>query len=244
MNNKEIGLGPLTLLSVGAIICLCIFGCTVATTNLVSNASVEQGQGSIDKVGRLEIGGIVIIVRPDNHIYIGTKEGVIVPSSGVEKVSKDYRFSPFYYKNTSLDTRDPFMVEVLVSTGDHEATFSPMGLMLQSEKGNKSYPLSFYKLAPTYSTTTNLSPVIPLCRHPEKKMMYRDYPISQYQHQSREPLHLTKNQLYCFAVQFDTPPVDPRSVFKITVNDLHVDGQKLSVPVITYLPSTYTEKLH
>ena len=231
-------------LSVGAIISSWICSCAVVTTNLVSNASIEQNQGYIDKVGRLEIGGIVIIVRPDNHIYTGTEEGIIVPSAGAQKISKDYRFSPFYYKNTSLDTHDPFIVEVLISTGDHETTFSPMGLMLQSEKGKKSYPLSFYKLAPTYSTTTHLNPVTPLCRHPLKKMMYRDYPISQYQDQSHEPLHLTKGKLYCFAVQFDIPPMDPRSVFTITVSDLLVDGKKLAVPVIAYLPGTYTEKLH
>jgi hypothetical protein len=230
-------------ISIGAIACSWIYGCVV-TTNLVSSASIEQGQGRIDKVGRLEIGGTVIVIRPDNHIYAGTKERVVIPSSGEQKTSKDYRFSPFYYKDTSLDTHESFIVEVLIATGDHEVSFSPMALMLQSEKAKKSYPLSFYKLAPTYSTTMHLNPVTPLCRHPQKKMMYRDYPISQYQDKSREQLHLTKDQLYCFAVQFDIPPVDPRHVFTITVNDISVDGQKLSMPVITYLPDTYEEKLH
>ncbi|WP_372522806.1 hypothetical protein [Sulfuricaulis sp.] len=237
-------------ITTSAILCSCIYGCVVATTNLVSSASIEISQASISKVGKLKIAGIVIIIRPANAIFTGMKQGIIIPTFTTERFDpKNYRFPSFYYKNSSLDTRDPFIVEILFSTGDHEAMFSPIGLMLQDEKGHKSNPVSFYSLRPRYSTTVGLNPVTPLCKlpdiHPGIQSMHIDYPsLSSYESKSSNPVHLAKDKLYCFEVKFDIPPVDPRSVFTIAVNDFNVDGQKISVPLITYAPDTYTEKLH
>jgi len=223
-----------------------LYGCAVFDTHLVSSASIEPSPPPISQVGRLEIGDTVLVIRPNNNIFTGATERILGHSSNFIMVEpRNYKFSSFYCQNTQLNTQDPFVVEILISSGNPDTVFNPMGLVLDDGKGIRGYPARFYTFPPRYSTTRWLNPVTPLCRERGTQSMHMDLPaLSRYVSASHEPLPLMKDKLYCFAVQLDIPPIDPRSAFTITVTDLRVHGQKITVPVITYSPDTYKEYLH
>jgi hypothetical protein len=239
--------GRTVILSIsGAVICQCVVGCVGAHTFMVSSASIETNYPSEASIGKFMIGSTAVFVRPGNTIRISASEGIIFPFHTYFNADpKGYFFDSFYYKHHAAGTREPFVVEVLLSTGNHDAIFGAMALILKDEKGKESYPESFYNLAPRYSTTRFLNPVTPFCRHPDKLPGSIDYPLlPQYEKTSRDPLRLEKETLYCFAVKFDIPPLDPRSMFTLAINDLSIDGQKVTVPIISFTPDTYVEKTH
>ncbi|BAV33063.1 hypothetical protein SCL_0743 [Sulfuricaulis limicola] len=205
--------------------------------------------------GRIAAGGVDVLVQPSNAIRISQQtRHILLVFNSVHKINQEeYRFPPFYYENSALGTRDPFIVEFLFSTGNHEAIFNAMAVVLEDDNGSKHHPVSVYALVPT--------PVHPrmsfydraisgrssfLCGIPEPDAdlafhQGRPTVLKKYEHKPADPVPLGKGGLYCFAVKFGIPPLDPRSTFTITINGLSVDGQKVPVPGISFVPDAYID---
>lgn len=229
----------------GAAICQCGVACVGTNTFVVSSVSPETGQEEISKIGKFMVSDASVAVKPANAIRTAQSQGIVLPISTNTSEPKNYFFSPIYYKNPRLDTSDPFVVEILIATGNHRVVFGAMALTIKSEKGNEGHPIETYRLAPMYATTRFLDPVTPFCRHPDKLPGSVDYPLlSQFEQTSHDPVHLLENTTYCFAVKFDIPPIDPRTTFSITLKDLSVDGRKVSVPTFHFVTDVFTQKVH
>lgn len=226
-----------------ACLCLCFAGCAGTNTFLVSNVAPEQVHEGISKVGKITLRGTSVVIRPVNAVRTAQSAEILVSISSNKFDPKHYFFSPIYYQNPRLDTQDPFIVEILLSTGSQAAVFDAMALTIKDEKGNSRSAISVYNLAPRYSTARFVDPVTPLCKHPDKLPASVDYPLlSQFEKTSDGPVHLSKNGLYCFAVKFNIPPIDPRTKFSVTLDGLSIDGQKVHVPSISFVTDTFTQK--
>ena len=227
------------------VLCLCLTGCfgtgTSISTYIVSSASIETGDVTISKVGKLNIGGVEVFIKPVNQLHSGSGYEVLYVPIPEGKDPKNYFFSPVYYVNPKLDTRDPFIVEIRFSTGDHDAIFNPARLILQSEKNGKSTSAGYYKLTPRYTSTLSHDPITPLCKPPQGEFHIGRPWLTPFEMKSNDLVSLAKNSTYCFAVKFNIPPVDPRTTFAITIDDFSVDGRKIFIPPIWYKPDTYTQ---
>jgi hypothetical protein len=232
-------------ISVYTVLCLCLISCfgtgTSISTYIVSSASIETGDVTISKAGKFSLGGVEVFIKPVNQLYSGSGYEVLYVPVPEERDPKNYFFSPVYYVNPKLDTRDPFVVEIRIATGDHDTTFNPVRLVLQSEKFGKSASVGYYKLIPRYKSTLIHDPVTPLCKPPQGEFRMGHPWLTPFESKSNDPVPLAKNGTYCFAVKFDIPPVDPRTIFTITIDDFSVDGRKIIIPPIFYKPDTYTQ---
>jgi hypothetical protein len=201
---------------------------------IVSSARILGEGASVSQLARLSVKGVDVAVRPDNAIPIDRSVGTI---------PLEYRFAAAYSDNylLALDAHDPFVIEVLFSTQGHEVGFDPMAIELQTERGDKSRPIKAYSLVPRYPTTRSLNPAIPLCRRPDTPSAHLGFsPLSIYEIKSLGPVHLARGKLYCFAVAFGIPRVDPRAMFTLSLKDMDVRGSKISVPAISFSAGVYT----
>lgn len=201
---------------------------------IVSSGGLDGDVTSVSKLAKFSVGGVTVAVRPDNAISI---------DSGARKIEPlKYRFSAAYadYYLLALDANDPFVIEILFSTQSHDVSFDWMGIELQTNKGT-GRPIKIYSLAPRYSTTQSLNPAIPLCRRPDTPSAHPGFStLSRYEHKSLGPLYLARGTIYCIAVAFDIPRVDPRASFVLAHMAIDVDASKFTVPKISFLPSAYT----
>lgn len=192
------------------------------------------GDTSENKLAKFSVRGVTVAVRPDNAISIASGARIVEPSK--------YRFSAAYADNylLALDANDPFVVEILFSPQSHDVSFDWMGIELLTNKG-KGRPLKMYTLAPRYSTIQSLNPSIPLCRRPDTLSGHPGYStLSRYEHKSSGHLYLARGSIYCIAIAFDIPRVDPRASFDLASMEMYVDGSRITVPKISFLPSAFT----
>lgn len=217
---------------------LCLQGCgggALEERFIVSSTRIDGDGSGVSKLAKISVDGVTVAVRPDNAISIDRSARKLEP--------QEYRFSAAYADNylLALDAQDPFVIEILFSTQNHEASFDPMAIELQTDKGGKSRPIKVYGLAPRYSTTQSLNPAIPLCRRPDTPSAHPGFStLSRYERKSPGPIHLARGTLYCFAIAFGIPRVDPRASFVLAPMDIDVDGSRISVPEISFLSSVYT----
>lgn len=258
MTNRKTALPTVA----STIMCLCLYGCGAASsTYLVSGARVEQQPGArlsmLERMGygrpdrTIMAGGVAVVVQPSNAIMTSDqRERILFVFNSVRKINpEEYRFQPFYYENSVLNTREPFVVEFLFSTGSHDAIFDAMATFLEDGKGNKYSPVSIHNLEPVRSDRSSPSDrskwiVSRQCTLPEEANPYwimHSVFLQKYERKPPDPMALGKGGLYCLAVKFGIPPLDPRSSFTITINDLSVDGQKVPVPDIFFVPGTLDE---
>jgi hypothetical protein len=196
-------------------------------------------------------GGIAFVVQPSNAIMISEqRKGILFTFSSVHKIHpEDYRFQPFYYENSALDTSEPFVVELLISTGVHEMIFDAMEIVLEDDKGGEHHPVSVYTLEPFAPAISSISDrskwiVSTQCVLPGAEVNpYRLHPefVKKYELKPPDHISLRKGGLYCLAVKFGIPPLDPRFAFTIKMNDVGVDGQKVHVPNISFVPDTVND---
>lgn len=201
---------------------------------MVSSGRMDGAVTNESKLAKSSVGGVTVIVRPDNTISIDRSARMLGPP--------EYRFSAAYADPLlALDANDPFVIEILFSTQSHAVTFDPMAIELHTNKGYKSHPIKVYNLTPRYSTTLSLSPAIPLCRQPDTPSGYPGFPtLSRYERKSPKALYLAPGSLYCIAIAFDIPRVDPRASFDLSPMAIGVDGSKFTVPEISFSAGVYT----
>ena len=220
------------------ILSLCLNACMSAHQYLVSSATSESSSFTVTQGGKLKLQGIVLVVKPVNSLLVATGQNYIFFDLLEDIQPQDYKYTSSYYENTLANTKDSFILEIIVSTNDHEMSFAPMKMGLEMA-GKKIYPVSYYVLEPRYGGTGFLR-VTDLCKLPGAESWKADNPLkTEKENRIAEPILLTQQKKYCFAVKYNIPPIDPRTTFSVEIRDMSIDGQGVSPPVIRYVPDTY-----
>lgn len=219
------------------ILSLCLNACLSATQYMVSSATSESSSTTVTQGGKLRLQGVVLVVKPANSLIVAGGSSFIFDFLEDLK-PQDYRYTSIYYDNPLVNTKDSFILEIIVSTNDHEMSFTPMKMGLEMA-GKKIYPVSYYVLEPRY-TGTGFLRVIDLCKRPGAKSWNADNALkSEKENSITESILLTKENRYCFAVKYDMPPIDPRTVFSVEIDGLNIDGKAVAPAIIRYAPDTY-----
>jgi hypothetical protein len=202
----------------------------------VSSATSESSSFTVTKGGKLKLQGVVLVVKPVNSVIVAAGSSFLIDF--LEDMNpQDYHYTTSYYENTLTNTKDSFIIEMIVSTNDHEMSFTPMKMGLEMA-GKKIYPVSYYALEPRYGGTGFLR-VTDLCKQPGAKSWNADNPLKTTKENSTaEPILLTQQNSYCFAIKYGLPPIDPRSHFSVEIESLSIDGKAVAPPVIRYVPDT------
>ena len=219
------------------ILSLCLNACLSATQYMVSSATNESSSFSVTQGGKLRLQGLVIVVKPANSLIVARGGSFIFDF--LEDINpQDYTYSSSYYDDPYANTKNSFILEILVSTNDHEMSFTPMKMGVDAA-GKKIYPVSYYVLEPRY-TGTGFLRVTDLCNRPGAKSWNADNALkTEKENRISKPIRLTQQNRYCFAVKYDMPPIDPRTVFSVEIEGLSIDGKAVAPPVIRYAPDTY-----
>ena len=223
------------------ILSLCLNACAMSAAQyMVSSATSESSGTTVTQGGKLRLQGLVIVVKPANSLIVaGGSHFIFDFLEDLEP--QDYRYTSIYYDNPLANTKDSFILEILVSTNDHEMSITPMKMGLDIA-GKKIYPVSYYVLEPRY-TGTGFLRVIDLCKRPGAESWNADNALKSAKENSiTEPILLTKQNRYCFAVKYGMPPIDPRSIFSVEIEGLSIDGKAVAPPVIRYAPDTYRSR--
>lgn len=222
------------------ILSLCLSACLSVAQYMVSSATSESSSFSVTRGGKLRLQGLVIVVKPANSLIVAGGSSFIFYFLE-DKNPQDYTYTSSYYDDPYVNTKDSFILEILVSTDDHEMSFTPMKMGVDLA-GKKIYPVSYYVLEPRY-TGTGFLRVTDLCKRPGAKSWNADNALkSEKENNITESVLLTKKNRYCFAVKYGMPPIDPRTVFSVEIEGLSIDGKAVAPPVIRYMPDTYRSR--
>ncbi|MDO8705513.1 MAG: hypothetical protein Q7J84_11260 [Sulfuricaulis sp.] len=221
------------------VLSLCLNACALSAAKyMVSSATSESSSTSVTKDGKLRLQGLVIVVKPANSLIVAGGSSFIFDFLEEEKNLQAYTYTSLYYDDHYVNTKDSFILEILVSTNDYEMNLTPMKISV-AMAGKETYPISYYVLEPRYSGTGSL-PVFDLCKRPGAESWNSDNALkTEKENRSAEPIPLTQQNRYCFAVKYGMPPIDPRSVFSVEIEGLSIDGKAVAPPVIRYVPDTY-----
>ncbi len=204
---------------------------------LVSSATSESSSFTVTQGGKLKLQGIVLVVKPVNSLLVATGQNYILFDLLEDIQPQDYKYTTSYYDDTHANTKGPFILEIIVSTNDHEMNFAPMKVGVEMA-GKKIHPVSYYVLEPRYPGTGFLR-VTDLCKRPGAESWNADNPLkSAEENSTAEPILLTQQNRYCFAIMYGMPPIDPRSVFSVEIEGLSIDGKAVAPAVIRYVPDT------
>lgn len=207
---------------------------------LVSSATSESSSFTVTQGGKLRLQGIVLVVKPVNSLVVAGGPSFIFDFLE-GKYPHEYTYTSSYYDDPYVDTKDSFILEILVSTNDHEMSFTPMKMGV-AMAGKNIYPVSYYVLEPRY-TGTGFLRVTDLCKRPGVESWNADNPLkSAKENSTAEPILLTQQNRYCFAVKYGMPSIDPRSVFSVEIEGLSIDGKAIAPPIIHYVPDTYRHR--
>lgn len=235
-------LGPLLLLKALRvtpiiILSLCLNACGLSAHQyLVSSATSESSSFTVNKGGKLRLQGVVLVVKPVNSLLVATGSNYFIDFLD-DMNPQDYKYTTSYYDDTHANTKGPFILEIIVSTSGHEISLSPMRIGIEMA-GKKIHPVSYYVLEPRYPGTGFLR-VTDLCKRPGAESWNADNPLkSAKENSTAEPILLTQQNRYCFAIKYGLPPIDPRSVFSVEIEGLSIDGKAVAPPVIRYVPDT------
>lgn len=145
------------------ILSLCLNAYLSAAQYIVSRATSESSSFSVTQGGKLRLQGLVIVVKPANSLIVAGGSSFIFDFLE-DKNPQDYTYTSSYYDDPYVNTKNSFILEILVATNDHEMSFTPMKMGI-AMAGKKIYPASYYVLEPRYSGTGYLR-VIDLCKRP------------------------------------------------------------------------------
>ena len=115
--------------------------CLSAGQYIVSSATTESSWATVTQGGKLKLQGLVIVVKPANSLIVAGGSSFIFDF--LEDLNpQSYSYTSVYYDDPNVNTKNSFILEILVSTNDHEMSFTPMkiGLEMSSPPAQKLTP--------------------------------------------------------------------------------------------------------
>jgi len=219
-------------------------GCPLAASRFfVSSAIIESGDFKISKTGRMEIGDLVMVIRPTNALLTYSGDDYFsVPVRGHSLDPSEYSYPFSYYEDFDYGRKqlpDYFILELLFVVTSDDVTLD-LGRIILSTDGRNISSTSYYALERRYQgilSSGGSAYVSPLCKEPGGKAWSGANALTLVkEHAVNKPVHLRKKGDNCFAVKFMYPPPDPRTRFKIKIDGLTVDGKLISLPAIEFVP--------
>lgn len=224
-----------------------LVGCPLAASRFfVSSATLKSDEFRINKIGRMEVGELVMVIRPANALLTYSGDDYFsIPIRGSSLDPSEYSYPFEYYEDFDYGRKQLpnfFILELLLVATDDDVALD-LGRITLSTDSKDINSSSYYELERRYrgfgsAGKSTLGYIAPLCKEPGGEpssaanalKLVRENAVSK-------PIHLRKKSDHCFAVKFKAPPPDPRTSFKIKIDGLSVNGKPISLPAIEFAPN-------
>lgn len=223
-------------------------GCPLAASRFfVSSATLESNEFKISKTGRMEVGELVMVIRPANALLTYSGDDYFsIPVRGHSLDPREYSYPFSYYEDFDFGRKqlpDYFILELLLIVIDDDVVLD-LGRITLSTDSKDINSSSYYELERRYqgfssAGKSTLVYIAPLCKEPGGEAWSGANALKLVRENAvNKPIHLRKKGDHCFAVKFKASPPDPRTSFKIKIDGLIVNGKSISLPAIEFVPDT------
>lgn len=220
-------------------------GCPLAGSRfLVSSAAFNSEKYTISKEGVLNVGRLVLVIRPANALLIYSGDDYFgIPIRGRSLDPSEYSYPFEYYEDFDYGRKrepDYFIVELLLHAVDEHVTLD-LAKMVLVANGKKTNASSYYVLEKRYSGFSSiggkLSYITPACKAPGDQAWSASNALKRVaENRITTPLRLSEKRDHCLAVKFEAAPPDPQRYFSIKMDGLVVNGNAISLPAIQFAP--------
>lgn len=204
-------------------------GCVSVNEYFVSKPTVDSDGIHITQNGVIKLGRATIAIRPANAILNSSGGGILFPF--VHYKPDEYTFNSLYYKDGPSSSVDYFVLEIIISPANNHVVFVPRSVILRLQEGSEVIPVSYKKLSIQRGWYSVYYPkyFVELCHQQE----------GAKDNDSSLPVQLSGKSDICLAIKYKVTPPDPRMGFSIQINGLTLNGEKINMPIIKFVPGKY-----